>query len=157
MKPIFSFLLLLAFNFSDAQSIKILTSGTKTSLRGLSVVNDMVIWASGSNGTVARSTNGGETWTWITVKGFEKTDFRDIEAFDENTALIMAIAAPAYILKTTDAGNNWKMGYENKDTSMFLDARECWKEQSGIAIGDPIADTIFIARPFNVGETDHGI
>src|SRR5450432_3186532 len=83
---------------------ELLTSGTKTSIRGLSVVNDNVIWVSGSNGTVGKSTNSGKTWNWVIVKGFEKTDFRDIEAFDASTAIIMGIADPAYILKTTDGG-----------------------------------------------------
>src|ERR1043165_9512867 len=83
-------------------NVKVLTSGVKTSLRGLSVVNDNVIWVSGSNGTVAKSLNGGKSWKWITVKGFEKTDFRDIEAFNAATAVIMGISEPAYILKTND-------------------------------------------------------
>ena len=52
--------------------LEILTSGTKTSLRGLSVVNDQVIWVSGSNGTIGKSTNGGKDWKWNVVKGFEK-------------------------------------------------------------------------------------
>ncbi len=42
------------------------------------------------------------------VKSFEKTDFRDIEAFDATTAIIMAIAEPAYILKTVDGVNHGK-------------------------------------------------
>ncbi len=141
----------------SAQTVKLLNSGSKASLRGLSVVNDNVVWVSGSGGAVGRSTDGGENWTWKTVKGFEKTDFRDIEAFDKNTAVIMGIASPAYILKTTDGGENWKVVYENKDTSMFLDAMEFWNEQSGIVIGDPLGDKIFVARTFDGGENWQGI
>src|SRR5687767_15448661 len=104
--------------------LEILTSGTKTSLRGLSVVNDQVIWVSGSNGTVGKSTNGGKNWKWMTVKGFEKNDFRDIEAFDASTAIIMSVDAPAYILKTIDGGETWKVVFENRTKGMFLDAME---------------------------------
>src|ERR1700754_191932 len=75
-----------------SQEIKVLTSGTKTSIRGLSAVTDKIVWVSGSSGTVGRSVDGGETWKWMTVKGYEKNDFRDIEAFDDKTAFIMAIA-----------------------------------------------------------------
>lgn len=150
-------LLCFASFFAQAQTVKMLTSGSKASLRGLSVVSDDVVWASGSAGSVGRSIDGGETWKWTTVKGFEKTDFRDIEAFDKNTAIIMGIASPAYILKTTDGGENWKVVYENKDTSMFMDAMEFWNEQSGIVIGDPIGDKIFIARTFDGGETWRGV
>jgi len=58
--------------FSQKPQVEIITSGTKTSLRGLSVVNDNVVWVSGSNGKVGRTNNGGKNWNWFTVKGFEK-------------------------------------------------------------------------------------
>jgi photosystem II stability/assembly factor-like uncharacterized protein len=162
MKQHFSklFLLLITFfaGFSvSAQTVKLLNSGSKASLRGLSVVDNDVVWVSGSGGSVGRSVDGGENWTWKTVKGFEKTDFRDIEAFDKNTAIIMGIADPAYILKTTDGGENWKVVFNDTSKGMFLDAMEFWNEQSGIVIGDPIGDKIFIARTFDGGENWRGI
>ncbi|MDQ6757868.1 MAG: oxidoreductase [Bacteroidota bacterium] len=144
---------LLSANTAFSQKIKVLTSAEKTSIRGLCVVTDKIIWVSGSNGLIGRSIDGGETWKWMPVKGFEKTDFRDIEAFDATTAVIMGIAAPAYILKTVDAGETWKMVYENKTKGMFLDAMEFWNEQSGIVIGDPIDNKFFIARTFDGGNT----
>lgn len=140
-----------------AQTVKLLNSGSKASLRGLSVVSDQVVWVSGSAGSVGRSIDGGDTWTWTTVQGFEKADFRDIEAFDKNTAIIMGIADPAYILKTTDGGQNWKIVFMDTTRGMFLDAMEFWNEQSGIVIGDPIGDKIFIARTFDGGENWRGI
>lgn len=143
---------LLSFPLS-AQTVKLLHSGNKVSLRGLSVVDNKTIWVSGSGGTVGKSLDSGNTWKWMTVKGFEKIDFRDIEAFDKTTAIIMGITAPAYILKTIDGGDSWKVVYENKDTSMFLDAMEFWNEQSGIVIGDPIKGKMFIARTFDEGNT----
>ncbi|MBK7883598.1 MAG: oxidoreductase, partial [Chitinophagaceae bacterium] len=133
--------------------MELLTSGTKTSIRGLSVVNDKIVWVSGSNGMVGKSMDGGATWKWLTVKGFEQTDFRDIEAFDAVTAVIMGIAEPAYILKTVDGGESWKVVFENKDKGMFLDAMEFWNEQSGIVLGDPINNKVFIARTFDGGNT----
>ena len=146
------------FSFAvSAQTVKLLNSGSKASLRGLSVVNDDVVWVSGSAGSVGRSVDGGETWTWTTVKGFEKADFRDIEAFDKNTAIIMGIADPAYILKTTDGGQNWKVVFKDTTKGMFLDAMEFWNEQSGIVIGDPLGDKIFIARTFDGGENWQGL
>ncbi len=136
-----------------SQTIKILTSGEKTSIRGLSVVSDKVMWASGSNGMVGRSIDGGATWEWEQVKNFEKTDFRDIEAFDASTSIIMGIAEPAYILKTTDAGKTWRVVYENKTKGMFLDAMDFSNEQNGIVIGDPINNNFFIATTINGGNS----
>jgi photosystem II stability/assembly factor-like uncharacterized protein len=89
----------------------------------------------------------------MTVKGFEKTDFRDIEAFDGSTAIIMGIAEPAYILKTTDGGDTWKVVYENKAKGMFLDAMDFWNSEYGVVVGDPIAGRAFMAETFDSGET----
>lgn len=143
------------FSFSQTKlpQVKILTNNVKTSIRGLSVVNDVVVWASGSNGTIGKSTDGGKTWKWSIVKGFEKRDFRDIEAFDAATAVVIVVDAPAYILKTNDGGENWKIVYENKTKGMFLDAIEFWNELSGIVIGDPVDGRVFVARTFDGGNS----
>jgi photosystem II stability/assembly factor-like uncharacterized protein len=156
IKKVFPAFLLSSFSIvANAQNhlpaVEMLTSGTQTSLRGLSVVNDNVVWVSGSNGTVGKTTNGGKNWKWFTVKGFEKKEFRDIEAFDAVTAVIMAVGEPAYILKTNDGGESWKVVYENKMKGMFFDAMEFWNEQSGIVIGDPVDGRFFIARTFDGG------
>jgi photosystem II stability/assembly factor-like uncharacterized protein len=139
--------------YAQGPEVVVLTSGTKTSLRGLSVVNDNVIWVSGSNGTVGRSLNTGKNWTWMTVKGFEKKEFRDIEAFDGNTAIIMAVDSPAYILKTTDGGETWKVVYENKTKGMFLDAMDFCDYANGLVIGDPVDNKIFLAYTTDNGST----
>ena len=152
MKMNLWFILLLGYH-THAQKVILLSSGTKTSLRGLSVVNDHTIWASGSGGTIGRSLDEGMTWKWFVVKEFEKSDFRDIKAFDAVTAVIMGISEPAYILKTFDGGENWKIVYENKTKGIFLDAMEFWNIQSGIAIGDPINKKFFIIRTFDGGNT----
>ena len=150
---LFSFLFFTSFSQRNLPTVQLLSSGEKTSIRGLSVVSDKIIWASGSNGTIAKSTDGGTSWKWLTVKGFEKRDFRDIEAFDATTAIVIAVDTPAYILKTIDGGSTWKVVYENKQAGMFLDAMEFWNEQSGIVIGDPIDNKFFIARTFDGGNT----
>ncbi len=141
----------------SSQTIKLLTPATKISFRGLSAVDDSTVWVSGSGGTVGRSTNGGRTWKWMTIKGFEKVDFRDIEAFDSTRAVVMGVDAPAYILRTTDGGDSWKVVFENKDKGMFLDAMEFWNEDAGIVIGDPINNKFFIGRTFDGGATWRGI
>ena len=154
MKKIFLALsLFILFQNISAQKIKICADSIQSSFRGLSVVNNNVLWVSGSNGTVGRSVDGGKTWKWMKIKGFEKTDFRDIEAFDEKTAVIMGVDEPAYILRTTDGGETWKVVYENQTKGMFLDAMEFWNEQSGIVVGDPINGRFFILRTFDGGKT----
>jgi hypothetical protein len=143
--------------YAQNPEVQILTSGTNTSLRGLCVVNDNVIWVSGSHGTVGKSLNSGKNWNWMTVKGFEGKEFRDIEAFDANTAIIMAVDSPAYILKTTDGGMSWKVVYENMTKGMFLDAMDFSDLLNGIVVGDPIAGKVFLAYTDDNGNTWHEI
>ncbi len=132
--------------------ITVLDSGHKASLRGLSVVNDNIVWASGSNGTVARSLNGGKSFEWMKVKGYETRDFRDVEAFSADTALIMAIAEPALILKTYDGGQNWKEVFRDTTKGMFLDAMD-FEGKYGVVVGDPINNYAFLAYTDDFGET----
>jgi photosystem II stability/assembly factor-like uncharacterized protein len=136
-----------------SQKIEILSQESNESFRGLSVVNDSIIWISGTNGTVGRSIDAGQSFQWLQVKGFEQTDFRDIEAFDEHTAIIMGIAEPAYILKTTDAGLNWNVVYKNQTQGMFLDALDFFDDQNGMVIGDPINGKVFLAQTHNGGDS----
>ncbi len=152
-KSLIVFFLVILYSIAWAQKIELLTKGTNTSIRGLSVVSNQIVWVSGSNGTVGLTLDGGKTFNWKKVKGFDSTDFRDIEAFSSTSAIIMGIGEPAYILKTIDAGDTWKVVYENKTKGMFLDAMEFWNEQSGIVIGDPIDGKFFFSRTFDEGNT----
>src|SRR5579863_2124944 len=137
---------------TSAQEIQVLTSAPGISFRGLSVVDDNIIWASGSSGTVVRSTNAGKDFKWLKIKGYEKRDFRDIEAFDSNTALIMAVAEPALILKTKDGGQTWNEVFRDSTAGMFLDAMD-FADGYGIVIGDPVNKKIFMAYTENYGDS----
>src|SRR5829696_830825 len=88
---------------------------TTASFRGLSVVSEKVVWASGTGGTVIRTIDDGKTWNVFAVPGAEKLDFRDIEAFDANTAYILSIGNgdASRIYKTTDGGTTWKAQFTN--------------------------------------------
>lgn len=148
LTSLFTMLSLISF----AQTVTVLTTKAGVSLRGLSVVTDSIIWASGSKGTVAHSTDGGKTFEWLTVTGYEGRDFRDVEAFDNNTAIIMAVAEPGIILKTTDGGKNWKKVFEDTTKGMFLDAMD-FNGKNGIVVGDPIKGRMFSAFTTDFGDS----
>lgn len=42
-------------------------------MRGLAVLSDKEVWASGTKGTVVKTENGGKTWRNISVIQAEKT------------------------------------------------------------------------------------
>lgn len=141
-------------HWGKAQHVQVLESGKRVSFRGLSVVNNQVFWASGSNGSVVRSTDGGKSLQWIPVPGYEKRDFRDIEAFNADTAVIMAIAEPAVILKTTDGGKNWRKVFEDTTKGMFLDAMDVYADKKTmIVVGDPIQGKLFAAVSMDGGDS----
>ncbi|MGY0037793.1 WD40/YVTN/BNR-like repeat-containing protein [Pedobacter sp. NJ-S-72] len=105
MRILLYLLLLTPFTvFSQTYELSTVNIGTNTSIRGMSVVSDSVAWVSGNNGFIGKSINGGKEWTWTKPKGYETLDFRDIEAFDKNHAVIVNAGSPAYILRTEDGG-----------------------------------------------------
>ncbi|GAB2692606.1 oxidoreductase [Mucilaginibacter koreensis] len=145
-------LCLCGVNSAQGQRIEVLQQGRNFSLRGLSVVNDKIAWASGSKGTVAITTDGGHTWTWQQVKGFEQADFRDVEGFSDKEAIIMSSGTPALILKTTDGGANWQTVYRNDDKAYFLDAMDFTPDgKHGFVLGDPIDGKFLLLETLDGG------
>ncbi|MBB6269887.1 photosystem II stability/assembly factor-like uncharacterized protein [Pedobacter cryoconitis] len=139
MRILLYLLLLTPFTvFSQTYELSTVNTGTNTSIRGMSVVSDSIAWVSGSNGFVGKSIDGGKEWTWTKPKGYETLDFRDIEAFDKNHAVIVNAGSPAYILRTGDGGKSWTETYKNPDSAIFLDGMSFWDQKNGIIFGDPI-------------------
>jgi photosystem II stability/assembly factor-like uncharacterized protein len=69
------------------------TTGSAASLRGLSAVSASTAWSSGSGGTVLRTVDRGATWQAVGPPGTDGLQFRDIEAFDANRAVILSIGS----------------------------------------------------------------
>ncbi|HEY1464542.1 MAG TPA: YCF48-related protein [Terriglobales bacterium] len=122
----------------------ILNTGIDTNLRGLSVKCEKnkacVLWVSGSNGVVLRSIDDGKTWKQLAVPDARDLDFRDVEAFDANTAYLMSSGdgQKSRIYKTTDGGASWKLQYSDPRPSFFLDSLACDSPTYCVAISDPV-------------------
>jgi len=132
---------------AQAQSWAVQTSGIHTNLRGVSVVRPepsrdsvTVIWASGSNGIILRSTDSGRTWNRLRVPSGDALDFRGIQGFDEKTAYVMSSgeADKSRIYKTIDGGANWQLQFTGKRESFFLDALVCDSAIRCFALSDPV-------------------
>jgi photosystem II stability/assembly factor-like uncharacterized protein len=141
---------LMTASSASAQWIK-QTVNTTASFRGLSVVNESVIWASGTGGTVIRTIDGGKTWTVMTVPGAEKLDFRDIEAFEANTAYVLSIGKgeSSRVYKTADGGRTWKLQFKNTNEKAFFDAIACWNNQYCMAMSDPVDGKFLLINTTN--------
>lgn len=123
------------------------------SFRGLSVVNDNVIWASGSKGTVIRSVDGGKTWDKRNPAGHETLDFRSLFAFDENHAVIANAGSPAFVLRTEDGGKTWSTAHTSTHPDAFLDGIDFWNSNNGLLYGDPIDGKMLMLRTGDGGKS----
>jgi photosystem II stability/assembly factor-like uncharacterized protein len=92
------------------------------------VTGEKVAWATGTQGTVLRTSDGGASWHVCVVPGGESLDFRDVHAFDERAACILAVGpgASSRIYRTADAGATWSLAYRDDDPKTFLDAIAFW-------------------------------
>ena len=115
-------------------------SGSEAQLRGLSAVSHSVAWASGSGGTVLRTVDGGGTWQQTGPPDTAELEFRDIEAFDENTAVALSIGPgpDSRIYRTTDGGASWTPGFLNEDPAAFYDCMTFFDDRNGLAMSDPV-------------------
>src|SRR5258708_33619918 len=130
-------------------------SDSTASLRGVHAVNARVVWASGTKGTVLRTTDGGVTWQTVPVAGAADLDFRAIHAFDERTALALS-AGPrdkSRIYKTTDGGATWRLAQPNTDPKGFWDAMAFWDDSHRIVLGDPVDRKFTILTSDDAGST----
>ncbi|MEO1083994.1 MAG: oxidoreductase, partial [Acidobacteriota bacterium] len=128
---------------------------TTASFRGVSAVDDSEVWVSGTEGTVGRSTDGGESFAFQTVPGAEALDFRDIDAFAGGVAYALS-AGPgdaSQIYKTADGGETWTRQFVNTAPEGFLDGMAFWDADRGLAYGDPVDGAFFILRTADGGDT----
>jgi photosystem II stability/assembly factor-like uncharacterized protein len=129
------------------------TSGVTARLRGVSAVDNRIAWASGSGGTVLRTSDGGVTWQKLTVPDAAKLDFRDIDAISADVAYVLSIGSgdSSRIYKTADAGRTWTLQFTNTDPKAFFDAMAFWDATRGLAFSDSVDGTLVILRTDNGG------
>lgn len=131
-------------------------SGTTASLRGIHALSDGVAWASGSDGTVLRTEDGGYAWQRCAVpKGAEKLDFRGIWAWDASTAIVMSSGPgdASRIYKTTDGCKTWTLKYTNLEAKGFWDAIVGATANQMFVLGDPVDGAFRIYTSRDAGET----
>ncbi|HEU5232970.1 MAG TPA: hypothetical protein VFU50_08930 [Terriglobales bacterium] len=134
-------LVLLVASIAHAQW-QMQNSHSRAGLRGIHYVGRGVAWASGTGGTVLRTTNGGETWQTCAVpRGGEALDFRAVQAFDASTAIVMSSGTGdlSRLYKTTDGCKSWKVIWTNPDAPNdgFYDALLFITPRIGLVFGDP--------------------
>jgi hypothetical protein len=135
-------------------------SGSNSGLRGIDSVDGKVAWASGTGGTVLRTTDGGAHWTKCAVPDGATDgatlDFRGVQAWDAETAIVMASGPgeKSRLYKTTDGCKAWTLMLKNTDPEGFYDA--FWFNAiygDGLVLGDPVKDQFTILQTKDGGAT----
>ncbi len=156
MRRLLYLCVLLAFAPSLLAQWEIEESNSTASLRGVISVGGGVAWASGSNGTVLRTEDGGYVWQGcVQPAGAAKLDFRGIQAWDENTAVVMS-AGPgdlSRLYKTTDGCRTWTLLLTNHDTDGFWDAIQFSDREHGTLLGDPVGGRFVLLTTSDGGRT----
>lgn len=128
-----------------------LDTGVNESLRGLYVVDENVIWASGTKGTALVSTDGGRSWKVRTVAWAKENDFRSIHAWDANRAMVFGVVGPVFGYLTKNGGDTWTAVYEDKREAVFFNSLKFADNTHGIALSDPVDDRFLVLRSTDGG------
>lgn len=128
-------------------------SGKNASFRGVCAISAQCCWVSGTKGTVLRTTDAGKTWESIGPANCETLDFRDIEAWDERTAITMSSGEEDRIYRTEDGGKTWSLVFEHPDRSAFFDGFAFADNNTGWLMGDPLNGQLLILKTVDGGRT----
>lgn len=132
---------------------KEINTPVKASLRGLSPVSGQVCWASGSGGTWLKTLDGGLTWEHGVIAGLDTVDFRSIQAFDAETAVVASAGQPAVIYRTRDGGSSWEKVHHESAPEAFFDGIAFSGRKKGYVIGDPVGGKWMILETMDGGAT----
>lgn len=137
-----SLAMLLVASVCTAQAgttLNVQDSGVDVRLRGISALDANIAWASGQKGTVLRTVDGGAHWQAMHVAGAEALDFRDIEAFSPEVAVVLSIGPgeASRVYRTDDGGTSWVLALQNKDPRGFFDCM-AFEGERGWMLGDPV-------------------
>ncbi|HVT95878.1 MAG TPA: hypothetical protein VHE33_00120 [Acidobacteriaceae bacterium] len=131
-------------------------SGTTVSLRGVQSLGGGVAWASGAEGTVLRTEDGGYEWQSCAMPpDADKLDFRGLWAWDANTAVVMSSGTgeQSRVYRTTDGCSHWTLVLTDPDKEGFFDSIVFSSRQVGYLLGDPVDGAFPLFRTGDGGAT----
>lgn len=122
---------------------------------GLFAVDSNIVWAAGSGGRVARTIDGGTTWTVRVVPGADSLQFRDVQGFSANDAVVLSIGngPSSRIYRTSDGGKTWTLAFRNEDPKAFFDCLAFWDRERGFAFSDSHDGEFTLIRTDDGGRT----
>jgi len=131
------------------------------SFRGLDAVSGRTAWVagasvSGGSASVWRTTDGGRTWREVSPPDSDGLNFRDVEARNASTALVLAIGEgeDSRIYRTTDGGDSWTETFRNDEETAFYNCMDFYPGgRRGLAVSDPVDGKFRIIRTRDAGRS----
>lgn len=129
--------------------------GIEALLQAVSPVSEQVAWISGHQGVWIRTEDGGATWIRGGVEGHPALQFRDVHAFDANTAVLMSAGegADSRLFRTEDGGRSWAETFVMDHPAGFLDCVDFWDRSRGLAYGDAVDGGLYLLRTGDGGRS----
>lgn len=129
-----------------------LNTRSGSSFRAICAVNENIVWASGSQGQVLLTLDGGSTWKQMTVPDCKETEFRSLHAWDARRALVFDVSSLGRAFMTSDGGLSWELVYQSPVEGVFFNSLKFANELLGITISDPVDDKVLVLKTDDGGE-----
>lgn len=135
----------------DSQAV---ASGTETLIIGLDAFDEDIIWASGTNATLLKSNNGGDSWQSFQYTEADTLQFRDVHGLSAQEAIVLSAGdGKASQILYFHQEKGWSKVYQMENEKGFLDALQFWPNGTGLAYGDAIDSSAFILKTTDFGKT----
>ncbi len=126
----------------------------KISIRALEAVSEKKVWFAANHGVWGYTEDAGKTWHIDSIKvDTTYPQFRSIAVLNDSTVLLLSVASPGYLFKTTNKGKTWQLVFTNPDKDIFYDCMYFYNSTCGIALADPIGGCCHVIRTSDAGAT----
>jgi photosystem II stability/assembly factor-like uncharacterized protein len=134
-KLLISAFLLLNFSSERLSQWQIYQTQTTVYYTEVSAASSSIIWASGNQGTVVKTTNGGQSFN-IVNQGLPGIPYYHISALNENYAWVIGGINGDRVFRTTNGGLNWTEQFYSQPE--WINKIHFFNINTGIFLRDPL-------------------
>ncbi len=118
----------------------------------IAILDEETIWASGSNSTFMRTTDGGDTWDIFQHPRIDTFQYRDIHALSGNEVILLAIGDGANSqIHRFSVSSGWETAFVMDEEEGFLNSIAMWDDERGLAFGDSFDGKPYLLETRNGG------